>query len=419
MQTFRIRWVWVGLLAGCGSGGGGSAGPVVRDSAGIQVVENAAPAWAEGAGWAIADSPSVDIGGVAGDAAYDLDGVAGVLLLAAGRVAVANGGSNEIRVYDASGAHLTTSGRRGSGPGEFQGIAGFWLLAGDSLLVADVFQQRLTVLDGEGKFGRSYSLGGQSGLPIPTEGRMRMALPVGAFGDGSVLGVLQSFTLQDPREGSYRDSVDYVRYGADGTVGDTVGRFPGLEMTQMTLSFGPQSFKAPTAVPLGKNTVSAPSGADFVVATNAAWELEIRAGDGTLRRIVRVNQAARQVTPELADAHRKENRELIENNPMVRNVPEPMREQILGQIEKATYPETYPFIAAILPARDGTLWVEEQGLPGETRRSYAIIDADGRLLGRVRMPPKFRPTQATASAVAGMWEDPDGVEHARVYPIRR
>ncbi len=406
------------ILAACGGGGAG-AGPTVRDSAGIQVVENTDPAWPAGAGWALSDTPSVDIGGVAGDPAYDLDGVAGVLVLGDGGVAVANGGSNEIRIYDAAGSHLVSSGRQGSGPGEFQGIAGFWLLGADSLLVADVFQRRLTVLDREGKVGRTFSLGGESGLPIPTEGRMRMALPTGVFADGSVLAVLQSFTLQDPREGSYRDSVDYVRYGPDGVARDTVGRFPGLEMTQMTLTFGQQSVKAPTAVPLGKSTVTAPSGADFVIATNAAWELEVRAGDGTLRRIIRLRQAPRALTSELADAHRKENRELIENNPMVRNVPEPMRSQILERIEKATYPETLPFIAAVLAVGDGTLWVQEQGLPGETSRAFAIVDGKGRLLGRLRMPPKFRPTHATATAVAGVWEDADGVEHARVYPVRR
>ena len=58
-----------------------SAGPARRDSVGIEIVENTAPLWANGQGWTVVDSPLVDIGGVAGDPAYDLAQVSGVVLL--------------------------------------------------------------------------------------------------------------------------------------------------------------------------------------------------------------------------------------------------------------------------------------------------------------------------------------------------
>ena len=73
--------VWAGIVAGscigiaaCGDGGSTSGddvagGPVVRDSAGVRVVENRAPAWAPGTGWRLADSPHLDLGALEGPAA--------------------------------------------------------------------------------------------------------------------------------------------------------------------------------------------------------------------------------------------------------------------------------------------------------------------------------------------------------------
>lgn len=45
------------LLAGCGGSGGRAETAAVRDSAGIRVVESAAPAWGEGEGWRLSPEP--------------------------------------------------------------------------------------------------------------------------------------------------------------------------------------------------------------------------------------------------------------------------------------------------------------------------------------------------------------------------
>jgi hypothetical protein len=43
-----------------------------RDSAGIHIVENTAPAWSEGDAWRLSEQPLVDIGGLEGDPDYEL-----------------------------------------------------------------------------------------------------------------------------------------------------------------------------------------------------------------------------------------------------------------------------------------------------------------------------------------------------------
>ena len=136
MRTERVVIAAVFGMAACGSGSGaGSA--VSRDSAGITIVENSGAKWAEGTGWRVPDSVLVDIGGQGADTSSDMDRVAGPVRLSDGRIAFANGGTNELRIFDATGKHLASSGRAGSGPGEYQMPMGIWVGQGDSLMVFD------------------------------------------------------------------------------------------------------------------------------------------------------------------------------------------------------------------------------------------------------------------------------------------
>lgn len=416
---FLLATFAIGACAGSGSEGA-AASATRRDSAGVQIVENSGPLWTDAKAWTVTDSPLVDIGGVAGDPAYDFDQVNGVIRLSSGRLAVAITGTSQVRFYDAEGTHLATSGTRGSGPGEYQMIAGFYPAADDSVIVADLVSRRLTVLSDSGKVGRTFSLGTESGFAMPgAGGRMTLGMPAGVFDDGAVLAVGMSFQLNADRAGVYRDSVVHVVYAPDGTVRDSIGRFPGIEMEQIPITFGPQSFKAPSPVPLGRNTMVAIQDDRVILGTNDSWELQVRGQDGTLRRLIRVAQEPRPISPEQVTTHRQESRKLIENQPMMRNVPEQVRKQFYDRIEQAKYPETFPFIEGILAANDGTLWVHEQGDPGDERRVLAVFDSTGQLLGRVRLPDRFRPTHVTGDVIAGVWQDADDVEHVRVYQVRK
>ena len=409
----------LGLLIGCGREGTSPGGATaVRDSAGIRIVENGTPNWAEGAGWTVADTPSVDIGGGRRGPAYELARVVGLARLADGRIAVANGVTGEIRFFDATGEHVGTSGRQGSGPGEYQSLTGFWSGAGDSLLIADIRSQRLTVLDGKGTLGRSFSLGGVSGLS-PTQGRMSLAIPSGWFADGSVLGMQQPFRINDPREGSFRDTVTLVRYGPDGTARDTVARYPGIEMEMMPLTFGGQTVASPNPMPLGRQTVLAVAGDRVYAATNEGWEVQERGANGALRSLIRVRAKTVPVSKEDIATHRQEQIEMMAGVPELRSVPKELKDQIINRVNSAKYPETFPWIASLLAGHDGALWVEEVVRPGEERRQFAVLDSTGVLLGRVRMPPKFRPLVIGTAEVLGVWTDADDVEHVRAYGLRR
>lgn len=107
------------VASACGGGAGDQVAAVVRDSAGITIVENSDPAWAPGASWTVDTAALVTIGGDELDPLYDLGQVTGALRLSDGRIVVANGATSEIRWYDGEGQHLATAGRKGQGPGEY------------------------------------------------------------------------------------------------------------------------------------------------------------------------------------------------------------------------------------------------------------------------------------------------------------
>jgi len=98
--------------------------------------------------------------------------------LADGRLVVADGDSRTLRFFGADGTLQRTSGRVGSGSGEFRSITYMSRWRGDSVLVWDVPQRRLSVFDDAGAFARSFALVTDSAPPF---GNVH-----GVFEDGSM-----------------------------------------------------------------------------------------------------------------------------------------------------------------------------------------------------------------------------------------
>lgn len=405
------------LWLGCG--GAERAGPAAsRDSAGIEIVTSAAPSWPDGRGWTVADTPSVDISG-GGTQETDVSQVSGGVRLADGRIAVASTLSNAVRYYDGKGKLIASSGRPGSGPGEFQGLTGLWRGPADSILAGDMMLMRMTMLGPTGGFVRTFTLGGQGGITPPANGQFGLAIPVGRMADGSVVGMRVSFNLQQQTQGNYRDSMVVLRYAPDGLVRDTVAKVLGVEMTQVSMTFDGQTMATPSPVPLGRQTVIGVGDDRLYFAQNIRWEVEVRSPGGSLERLIRLDSPDRPIGEAEIAAHKQEQIDLLESLPQMRGVPQQMKDQFFARVNEAKYPATLPWIAGLFPVSDGNLWVEEVIRPGEERRQFAVFDRAGTFLGRVAMPPRFRVLNVYPDAVLGVWKDADDVEHIRLHPIVR
>ena len=134
------------LTAACAPDAPSGVSVTVRDSAGVTIVENSGAVPLDGGGWSVAAQADLSIGAVEGDADYQLYGVAGAHRLADGRIAIANAGTSELRLYDANGGYQGSFGQQGGGPGEFTSMRLVGVTGRDVIVLADAGLRRLTTV---------------------------------------------------------------------------------------------------------------------------------------------------------------------------------------------------------------------------------------------------------------------------------
>lgn len=386
------------LLAGCGDAGGRAESAAVRDSAGIRVVESAAPAWGEGEGWRLSPEPVLRVGVAEGDPAYQLGAVEGAVRLPDGRVAVADRQSGEVRWYDARGRHLRTVGRKGRGPGEFTSIS--WIrVVGDSLAVGDRATSRVTVLAAaDGRLVRTAE------MVDDTSGRRPR--PLAPLPGGAVLAVLGAPFDPSRAASAPREQVTYLRQAPDGAPPVPLGRFPGPERV---VRVGPGSVDI-VDLPFGRRDHVAVHGDGFFQGSAEAPQVGRYDARGRLVRLVRWSAAPRPVTP--ADAARYRERALAAADPAAR----PGMRRMLAELPM---PERMPAYAAILADRSGGLWVQEYPAAEEDPVRWTVFDPEGRQLGTLTLPPRFRLTDAGDDYVLGVAHDELDVQQVRMYRLDR
>lgn len=198
------------LPVGCGEPVDSKGSVVFRDSVGVSIAENIAPAWGEGDAWTVDSMPALVIGLLDGPQEYVLDGIAGATRLSDGSIVI--GQRHEVRYFDSAGQHIRTVGRRGQAEGEF-GSVNVVRLQNDSVAIIDLVNQRLTVLDGHGQLVQSMA------LPQPMT-----ALNVrGVLADGSYIGTAPGRMFRQVGVPSAEwDSMTVLRFRAGDTAYDTI-----------------------------------------------------------------------------------------------------------------------------------------------------------------------------------------------------
>ena len=389
------------VLGACGDGESSSApAAVVRDSAGVTIVENAGLAEVGELAWTVSESSQVSIGVVDGDPDYQLYQVQDVLRLDDGRILVANAGSGEIRVYDAEGTYLASWGGRGEGPGEFAHTTSIGLWPGtDSVAIWDLRLSRMSLFDRDGTFGRTERFGHTGGLqrarsvwPLPSGRLVLMDLE---YGDLSEAG------------GMKRVPERFVVTEADGSLVSEVGEFPGMETW---MQFSGEALNI-VRLPLARGNVAAQVGNGMVIGSNESFELSFFDAEGTLTRIARVATPPREVTEALIRGE-------IEFR--ANNMPEEARPGYRASMSEMPAPESLPVFSEVLNDPVGNVWVRLFRLPSETGPTeWAVLDPDGALLGRVRTPEGLQVYQIGEDFIVGSREDEFEVEYVQMWGLRR
>lgn len=325
------------------------------------------------------------IGTVDGDGPDSFGQIRGIAALADGGVAVLDAQVQEVRIFDAAGAHRVTFGGRGGGPGEFQGAFGLMLSADGMLWVPDHTAARITVLDPADGYVTSYPLTFFSYGFIWN----------GALTDDNRI-LLPSITLAPPRRNVLRvfgepaSAADGagIANGERSARADVAGLprelvlLDSLPLPTPPPSVDPKNppssfyFEAPGGMPSGYMSVPHYPRAQQVVDPRlAVWSTEpgdpayriIRwtpGGDTTL--VIETARPAVPVTQEERDA-------------AIERISESLERYGPQRLDWSKIPQTKPAITSMFLAGTGDLWV--QAATADSLQTYDIYEQDGRHAG--------------------------------------
>jgi hypothetical protein len=330
---------------------------VRRDSAGVVIVENRVPASPRG-GWRldIAAARPIDIPSLDGESR-----AAAVAMLPGGGFAVADAGGR-IAWFDRRGRRT-----RSVALAEHPTLGALYARSTGALVAWDA--DRLAALDvgadGSPSSVRSY----ETSLPPGT------VMPLGAFGDGSLLMSVRDARIFQVADEPGRDTVAVLRLGPRNAHAG-VFSIPGPE----ELTWGGAGGAIRIPAPFGREVRVAVSGDRAWVADGVRGELRAYDAAGRLRAIVRAPIRGDPVDSAEVARWRERLRRLARGY-----VQDDARARLEGSL---VIPDTWPPFAALLAGPHGELWVRAGGAPDGDAR-WNVFAMGGRWLSELVVPTRL------------------------------
>jgi hypothetical protein len=376
---------------------------VVRDSAGIRVVENYQASWAAGRGWRLESAPSIEIGVEEGEAPYQLYRVLDAARLSDGTILVSNSGSGELRSFDPAGSFIRSIARHGAGPGEFDQFSAMRIcvLPGDRIAVEDGANGRMNI----------YSTAGEFVNTVTIEARPDRRPPrvTDCFADGSWLAMVPAQAALQGNPGEViQTTYEYDRYRDDGTFMATLTK--QASRPRYINQIG--SIIHYPFIPLTTTPSVAAAGDRVFIGAGQSAEIEARGIDGVLHALIRWPAAGRQRSMDLYERYKSEALAEIQD-------PEQRRRYARLYEQNLPLPDSTPAFQGMLGDTEGNLWVERYRLPWERVPLWEVFNADGRWLGTVELPGRFTAFQIGPDFVLGRHADELGVERVRLYRLQK
>lgn len=360
--------------------------------------------------------PELAVGETEGEEAYTFGRIGSVFGGPGNGLVVydAHNTSGLIRLYDSTGTYVRTVGAKGSGPGEYQQLNGLVRLPNGQLVLWDGNNARIARYAADGEFINSWTLtmGGwftSNGLQVDADGFVYRWTVI-ERGDEAAGVPMQSGMIRSDTLGTDLDTLVYPRWSPGVPAYLEASSPDGRMMTRTSPPFMPgQSVK----VARGGGLVSGP-GDPYV--------FYLLPPSGKPTRI------EREHTPVPVSATESSERRA-------------QIEQMMKRVNSSWswtgpgIPATKPAYTTIEVADDGRLWVrlstagepipEEELAPVPsgvtpppvrltTREPivYDVYSPEGRLLGRVKLPPRTTLSRASGNTVWGVQRDADDVEQA-------
>lgn len=394
----------VAALTGCEQQPGRSSDVVIRDSAGIRVVENHASEWSgrPDLAWKVAGQPRLTIGQAVGEAPYELYSVTGATMLSGQRIAVALGSLAEVRIFDAHGRFVTSFGRRGDGPGELS-MSHRVIERGDSILqVWDGLDGRLSLFDAHGNFLRS--------MQVPTALVFLGGMLGGILEDGTLV------TVESNRDyaagNTLRRDPAYIAVIPEGSdQPDTIAKLAGREIYHLTAD----GVRMRHRVIFGRVTHVGIRSTSVVYGDTERFELTVLDVDGRVTGIYRKDHSAQPASPALVEQQRETLRGAV-----TPSLPASVRNNRMAAAARVPARQTLPAFGDIRVDDEDNLWIQKVLLPGDPRHIWHVFDPEGRWLGDVETPQELEARQFGSDFILGTvrdeWDAPQVVLYDLVKP---
>ncbi|UCC26158.1 MAG: 6-bladed beta-propeller [Gemmatimonadales bacterium] len=406
LRPLRALLCLLTFSAGCGEEVSPGWSGAIVDSAGVTIVRNPLqPIWAPEEGWWVEEL--FRVGGDESVPASHFGYVADAALGEDGRIYVLDQRAQAVRVFDSDGGLVRSLGGPGEGPGELGRLATSVLESGGEILVVDWVQHRLSRYDvADGRVLPS--------LPLPHAPAAQSWWESG--GDGEVY--LRSLSRSRATDGGW-SSDDWLLRWVDEARTDTVLRFEY-----------PATGLGARGAPRLSPVVNAPAWAvleDGRVAwtTLSADELRMVSPAGGVRLV----RGASWVPHAPSQAER---------DALVRGVA--ARIVMLGGMASAVdevpvdHPETLPVLTDVRAGPEGSVWVQRAGSLRDAHPMalntadpprgwggprWEVLDPEGRYLGTVDLPPRFRLMEIRGDTILGVQADRDLVDHVVILNLNR
>jgi len=388
----------LGVLTACEPEVTPPSSPTVRDSAGVEIVENG-DATLDSSNWSLSPEPVFQVGTLEGAPELQLHRVLDGLILDRGDVAIVNGGSQEVRFYGASGEYRGAQGLPGEGPGEYRGLQSIFRLPADSILAWDMALRRATVIGPQGELARTLS---------PSQDLINPSV-VGTFDDGTFLVADARF---DPGEatGDWQQLHSTItRFSGEGEPLASLGTFPWYRMKFMVAT----NTRA-EALRLGfdRDTQVAVRGDRSWIGTTKAYEVLEYEPTGRLSRILRWEGPDRSVTETHLDAYLEERLASAPNDDV--------RRLVRADHENRVFAEQFPAYSSLLVDDGNRIWVESYRSPGSpTVKQWVVFSDQGIPRGSLEISMDLRLLDIRGDQVLVVLTDDLGVEYLQLLRIEK
>lgn len=397
------------LAAACAEAGGGAewAG-TVEDSMGVQLVRNSLePMLGEGEVWGFEEV--LTFGEAAGDPDYQFGQISGLDVTSDGRILVLDQQAGHIKVFSGEGIFERTISQSGAGPGELGPQAALLMVGrGDTVFVPDMGNQRVNLFFMDESEPISFPLRFEEGIPMRWE-----------MSDQGVL-VAQRRALNLPNQDVQADKDLIARQAYDGTIVDTLLTPPRGETFSFSSGLPEFHFFVPEPAWTLLNDGS------MAFAMSDEFRVSVYALDGSLTRVITMPVERKPVGEEDISIIM----DMLETVFEQQGVP-PQGVELIKQ--NMTFEDVFPAFTQMRSGPGNSLWVQRAGVPSdmtaEERENWNpildpgvtdewdVFDAEGRLLGIIRMPDRFTPFSLKGDLMYGVWRDEFEVQYVRVYRV--